>query len=215
MDPIRKLSNWFFSKKVLPYWVILLADAAIVFASAVFTFWISNNTQITYERHIEVFSTAAFYALISWVGAKIFRTYSGVLRYSSFVDLLKLTYANLVSLGLAIGLSLFFKWQGVEVLSALTVMNTLATFLIATLLMWALRIFAKNLFDATNADKQAMPVLIYGAITGGVGLAKNIRSQTPAKFELRGFISHEHRIKDMQLLGVKVYTLDDDIAAII
>ena len=69
MDPIRKLSNWFFSKKVLPYWVILLADAAIVFASAVFTFWISNNTQITYERHIEVFSTAAFYALISWVGA--------------------------------------------------------------------------------------------------------------------------------------------------
>ena len=215
MDPIRKLSNWFFSKKVLPYWVILLADAAIVFASAVFTFWISNNTQITYERHIEVFSTAAFYALISWVGAKIFRTYSGVLRYSSFVDLLKLTYANLVSLGLAIGLSLFFKWQGVEFLSALTVMNTLATFLIATLLMWALRIFAKNLFDATNADKQAMPVLIYGAITGGVGLAKNIRSQTPAKFELRGFISHEHRIKDMQLLGVKVYTLEDDIAAII
>ncbi len=215
MDPIRKLSNWFFSKKVLPYWVILLADAAIVFASAVFTFWIANNTQTTYDRHIEVFLTAAFYALLSWVGARIFRTYSGVLRYSSFVDLLKLTYANLVSMGLAVGCSLLFKWLGVAELSALSILNTFSTFLLATLLMWALRIFAKILFDVTNADKQALPVLIYGAITGGVGLAKNIRSQSPARFELRGFISHEHRIKDMHLLGVKVYTLNDDIAAII
>ena len=215
MDPIRKLSNWFFSKKVLPYWVILLADAAIVFASAVFTFWIANNTQTTYDRHIEVFLTAAFYALLSWVGARIFRTYSGVLRYSSFVDLLKLTYANLVSMGLAVGCSLLFKWLGVAELSALSILNTFSTFLLATLLMWALRIFAKILFDVTNADKQALPVLIYGAITGGVGLAKYIRSQSPARFELRGFISHEHRIKDMHLLGVKVYTLNDDIAAII
>ena len=215
MDPIRKLSNWFFSKKVLPYWVILLADAAIVFASAVFTFWIANNTQTTYDRHIEVFLTAAFYALLSWVGARIFHTYSGVLRYSSFVDLLKLTYANLVSMGLAVGCSLLFKWLGVAELSALSILNTFSTFLLATLLMWALRIFAKILFDVTNADKQALPVLIYGAITGGVGLAKNIRSQSPARFELRGFISHEHRIKDMHLLGVKVYTLNDDIAAII
>ena len=215
MDPIRKLSNWFFSKKVLPYWVILLADAAIVFASAVFTFWIANKTQTTYDRHIEVFLTAVFYALLSWVGARIFRTYSGVLRYSSFVDLLKLTYANLVSMGLAVGCSLLFKWLGVAELSALSILNTFSTFLLATLLMWALRIFAKILFDVTNADKQALPVLIYGAITGGVGLAKNIRSQSPARFELRGFISHEHRIKDMHLLGVKVYTLNDDIAAII
>ena len=215
MDPIKRVSSWFFSKKVLPYWVILLADAAIVFASAIFTFWVSTNSQITFDHHIEVFYTALCYALLSWIGARIFKTYSGVLRYSSFVDLLKLTYANMVSLGLALVVSLICKWQNFEIVSALSAVQTLVTFLIATLLMWALRILVKLLFDITNADSQAERVLIYGAITGGVGLAKNIRSQSPARFELRGFISHEHRIKDMQLLGVKVYTMEDDIAEII
>ena len=215
MDPIKRVSNWFFSKKVLPYWVILLADAAIVFGSAIFTFWIFTNSQITFDHHIEVFSTALLYAVLSWVGARLFKTYSGVLRYSSFVDLLKLTYANIVSLVLAIAAALIFKWQNVELLSAFTITQTLVSFLIATLLMWGLRVLVKILFDINNTNSQAERVLIYGAITGGVGLAKNIRSQSPARFELRGFISHEHRIKDMQLLGVKVYTLDDDIAKII
>ena len=212
---IKRLINWFFSKKVLPYWAILLADAAIVFVSAVFTFWAVNKSRVTYDNRDAVILTAILYAVLSWVGARIFRTYKGVLRYSSFVDLLKLTYANLVSLGLALICSLVFKYSGVGIFSALTPWNTIFVFILATLLMWALRVFAKLVFDASNSDGQAMPVLIYGALTGGVGLAKSIRSQSPVKFELKGFISHEHRIKDMKLLGVNVYTLNDDIAAIV
>ena len=106
MDFIKRITNWYFSKKMLPYWVILLADAAIVFGSAVFTYWIFNHTEITYENHVSVFLTAALFALISWVGASCFRTYHGVLRYSSFVDLLRLVYANAISMALAMGVSL-------------------------------------------------------------------------------------------------------------
>ncbi|MBO4340688.1 MAG: polysaccharide biosynthesis protein [Bacteroidales bacterium] len=211
----KKLVDWYFSKKVLPYWVILIADTTIVFVSCVFTYWITNRTQITYDHRFSVLLTSLLCAALSWVGAKAFKTYSGVLRYSSFVDLLKLIYANTVSMVLSIAVIIVLQWQNVELLSALTVLNVVVAYLIATLLMWAMRILVKLLFDATNASSQAMPVLIYGALTGGVGLAKNIRSQSPARFELRGFISHEHRIKDMQLLGVKVYTLNDDIADII
>ena len=57
--------------------------------------------------------------------------------------------------------------------------------------------------------------MIYGALTGGAGVAKYIRSQKPARFDLRGFITHEKRIKGMQMLGVPVYTLDEDLAAIV
>ena len=212
---IRQASNWYFSRKVLPYWAILLADTAIVFVSAIFTYWIANKSQVTYEHHVAVFTTALLYSLISWIGARVFRTYSGVLRYSSFVDLLKLTYANMLSLALALGVSFLAKWQGWELLSALSPMNTLVTFLIATLLMWGLRIVVKLLFDVTNADAQALRVLIYGALTGGIGLAKYIRTQSPVQFELKGFISHSHKIQNMRLLGAPVYCLDDDIDAII
>ena len=215
MDIIKRITNWYFSKKMLPYWVILLADAAIVFASAVFTYWVIHRTQMTYDNHVAVFLSAAMFAVLSWIGASCFKTYHGVLRYSSFVDLLKLTYANAISMVLAIGATLLFKWLNFELLSAYTIVGILVSFILATMLMWAMRIMVKILFDVTNADSKAQRVLIYGALTGGIGLAKNIRTSYPDRFDIRGFISHEKRIKNMKLLGVKVYNLDDDFAEII
>lgn len=215
MELLRKVSNWYFSKKVLPYWVILIADALVVFVSSVVAYWITNRTQVTFDNRFTVFSTAILYAGISWIGASLFRTYHGVLRYSSFVDLLKLLYANAVSCLIALAMSMVFKWQGIELFSSLSVVNTIVAFFVATMFVWCARILVKLMFDATNTDVRAQRVLIYGALTGGIGLAKNINSQNPKQFELRGFITHEHRIKDMKLLGVNVYTLDDSIAEVI
>ena len=214
-DIFWKFSNWYFSKKVLPYWVILLADSLIVLLSCLFTYWVVNKSQVTFDHHMELLAVSAFYAVISWVGARIFRTYSGVLRYSSFVDLLKVTYANLVNMGLCVGLAVLFKWRNVEVLSALTPLNVMMAFLIATLLMWAFRVLVKLMFDAANASSKSMKTLVYGAMSGGVALAKNVRSQRPVKFDIRCFLSHEKRIKDLKLLGLKVYSIEDDIDDII
>ena len=215
MDLIKKLSSWYFSKKVLPYWMILLMDTILVFISVIFTYWVANRTQVTYSHRIPLVSTALVYALLSWIGAKCFKTYTGILRFSSFVDLLKVLYANLLTMVLAIVLLLAAKWQGWEQLPALSLNGTVVAFALATLLMWGMRILVKLLYDSSIADNKATPVLIYGALTGGIGLAKSIRSQTPQQFELRGFITHEHRIKDMRLMGVDVYTLDDDIVSVI
>ena len=215
MDTIKKLSSWFFSKKVLPYWVILLIDTAIVFASCIFTWWVMNWSHLTLEGFKAALLTSLLFSALSWVGARIFRTYSGVLRYSSFVDLLKLVYANAITLGLSMGALLLMQWQNVTLLSGLTILQTLSAFIIATMLMWGLRLLVKLLFDAFNTDSGALRVLIYGALTGGVGIAKNIRSQSPAQFELCGFISHEARITNMKLLGVRVYAVDDDLVSII
>ena len=214
-DIIRRFSAWYFSKRVLPYWAILLADSFIVFLCCVFTFWITYKTQSFLAHWEAVFYTALMYAAISWIGARVFRTYSGVLRYSSFVDLMKLTYANGLSLVIVLLVSLVLRKLEVSVLVALEPLLTLVVFLFSTLLMWGLRVSVKFLFDSTNTDSQAKRALIYGALTGGVGLAKNIRTQRYPEFDIRGFISHEHRIKHMKLLGVPVYTLDDDLEAII
>ena len=215
MDFIKRITSWYFSKKMLPYWVILLADAAIVFGSAVFTYWIFNHTEITYENHVSVFLTAALFALISWVGASCFRTYHGVLRYSSFVDLLRLVYANAISMALAMGVSLLLWWLDVDILSAFTLSQIVIAFVFATMGMWGMRILVKIIFDVASSDSKAERALIYGALTGGVGLAKNIRTSYPDRFELRGFISHEKRIKNMKLLGLQVYSVEDDFEEII
>lgn len=84
-DLFWRVSNWYFSKKVLPYWVIILVDTAMVFLSCMFAFWVINKSQITFDHHVELLLASAFYAVLSWAGFRIFKTYSGILRYSSFV----------------------------------------------------------------------------------------------------------------------------------
>ena len=214
-DILWRVSNWYFSKKVLPYWVILITDALVVFLSCLFTYWVANKSQATYDHHIELLTAAAFYAVLSWVGARCFRTYSGVLRYSSFVDLLRVVYANSVNLAIAVVCALIFKWQQVDYLDTLTPLHLVMAYILATALMWAMRVLVKLLFDAANASSSALKTMIYGALSGGVGLAKNVRSQRPVKFDIRCFLSHENRIKNLKLLGLKVYNLDDNLEEVI
>ena len=215
MEIIRKATNWYFSKRVLPYWAILLTDAASVFMSVLFVYWVTSNTQVTFDHRHSVVYTALLYAALSWVGARCFRTYSGVLRYSSFVDLMKLVYANLITLALAMGSYFLLSKSGYSLLCALEPLDIVLAIICATVLMWGLRIIVKMLFDIHNTDAQAMRVLIYGALTGGVGVAKSIRNQIPVQFELCGFISHEPKIQNKKLMGVNVYSPDDDLVAII
>ena len=215
MNVFKKLSSWYFSKNVLPYWVVLLADTVIVFASCCFTFWITNNTDIAFESRIALLYSAFFYSFVSWIGIRIFKTYSGVLRYSSFVDLLKLVYANTVSLAISLGCCWLFSYFHVKALSAFSYLDLCVAFALATFVMWIMRVLVKLVFDGVNENAQAQRALIYGAITGGVAVAKAVRSQTPRRFDVVGFISHEHRIKDMKLLGIKVYSEDADMEAVI
>ena len=216
MNPFSRLLSWYFSKASLPYWCIVIVDSAIVFFSGLLTYWIFNKTMEMFTHRFEVLYTMLMYVLISWIGAKLFNTYLGVVRYSSFVDLMKIGYANLVSIVIAVVLSMIFDHYGVDQLSALTQTETVVTFLISTLLMGTLRIVVKTLHDITHTKNEPLTrVLIYGAMSGGIGLAKNIRTQKPSKYELCGFISHDKRASHMTLLGEKVYNVEDDITAVL
>ena len=215
MNIIKKLISWYFSREALPYWCLLLIDTLIVFFSGLFTYWVFEKTLNMFEHRFEVLYTVCFYTMLSWIGARLFSTYSSMVRYSSFVDLLHVAYANALSVVLAIICSYWFEEIGWSGLCGLTQTEIVITFFIAMLLMWAVRIVVKSLHDSIQNDGDTLRVLIYGAMTSGVGLAKNIRSQKPARFCLCGFISNNKRAKHMTLLGEKIYHVDDDIASVI
>jgi len=210
MNPLRRVLSWYFSKDSLPYWCLLLTDCIIVFLSAVFTFWAFEKTQMLFEHRFDVLLTALVYALLSCIGARAFSTYSGVVRFSSFVDLMQVGYANLLNLLLALVLSIVLQSNDLVHVAALNQTETVVTFVIATLAMWGIRVVVKTLYDIALNDNRTLRVLIYGALSGGVGLAKNIRTQRPARFTLCGFISHDKRAKHMQLMGKRVYNLEED-----
>ena len=214
-NPFDKILNWYFTKNSLPYWCIFLIDCAIVMFSGAVTFWIFHDMQTLYENTFQVLNTVIIFALLSIPGFRLFHTYSGFMRYSSFVDLMRVVYGNLVSLGLVL-----IADYGMDMLPGdwFVHFNTTSIFLcyiIATLLMWALRVFVKTLYDVAFSNTRAVRVLIYGAMQGGVGLAKNIQSQRPRKFLVKGFITHYKNTKHQQIMGERVYSVDEDLAKII
>ena len=215
MNMLNKLLCWYFSKKLLPYWCLFLIDSVIVLMSGLFTYWIFNRAIGMFTHRVEVLCTILLYVAIGCISARLFRTYAGVVRYSSFVDLMKVAYANGLSMIVALVVSLLLENLDVKAFAALNQTETAITFVIAMLMMWGIRIVVKSLNDAVKAENNSMRVLIYGALTGGIGVAKNIWSQNPVRFKLCGFISHDSQAKHMMLMGENVYNVSDDIASII
>ena len=216
INSIIKILDWAFSKKSLPYWCLILVDCISILLSCLFTYWVLNRTLDIFEHRFAVLYTSLLYAAIYLIGARCFHTYLGVVRYSSFVDLLRAFYANALSLVIALIVSLICEHYRLEAFCGLSQTEIIIAFIISTLLMLAERVVVKSLYDSVREGSQPLTrVLVYGAMTGGIGVAKNIRSQNPAKFLLCGFISHDSRAKNMMLLGKKVYNVDDDLASII
>ena len=215
MNPIQKIIQWYFSKSALPYWCLLLTDCVVVFLMMLLSYWLFNRTGEMFDNRFDVFYTASLYAVLSVIGAKVFRTYSGVVRYSSFVDLLKVAYASALNTVIALGVSWLLEAYDVTELTAFIRSVIVVGYVMATVVMWGVRVIVKTLYDVSFQDKRMMRVLIYGALSGGVGLAKAIRTQRPVRFKLCGFISHDKRAKHMQLLGKDVYNVSDDLRTII
>lgn len=216
VNRIGYILKWYFNKSALPFWCLLLVDCTIVLFSSIFTNWAFNYKFCYPTSYHKMIYTCLMYISFSLVSAKIFKTYLCVARYSSFVDLLQVAYANIFSIILAVLTTQMFKHYDIDEISVIAPIEIVITFIFATLFMWAVRVVVKTLNDLSNsADSSLTRVLIYGAMSGGIGLAKNIRSQKPAKFKVCGFISHIKHAKHMTLLGESVYNADDDISGIL
>ena len=214
MGFINRLFNWYFTKNSLPYWVIFLLDCGILMVSGMMVYWVFNRIGLI-EDFWKVLNTLILYILLSLVGFRLFHTYTGIMRYSSFVDLVRVIYSNGISLILVLLADYFTDYLPGAHFVHFTTTQICLIYFMATLLMWLTRVMAKTIYDVTTSDKRALRVLIYGAMSGGVGLAKNINTVRPKRFILKGFISHNPKLKHTTLMGEKVYNLSDDLKSVI
>ena len=210
-----KILNWYFTKNSLPYWCIFLIDCAIIMFSGFLTYWLFNNVEILLTNLLQVVNTLGCFVLLSIPGFRLFHTYSGFMRYSSFIDLMRVVYGNVVSLVLVLLAQYGMDYLPGHLFAHFNTTSIFLIYLFSTMLMWALRIFVKTLYDVALSNTRAMRILIYGTMQGGVGLAKNIQSQRPRRFVVKGFISHSKKTKHQEIMGEKVWSVDDDLAQVI
>ena len=208
MKFFNRLSNWYFSRKSLPYWCIFWIDCAVIFISYLFIYQQINSGAKALGILGQLSMLFAIFTLFHAIGFRIFHTYDGILRYSSFIDLQRVFYA--VTFGAVLSaitknmlLSTHF-FPGVEI----EYRNIVLGALISTLVLWAIRVIAKTIFDVSLSDYNIKHAFIYGVKEGGIGLAKQIKNSKPMKFKLMGFISDDTKIKHHHLMGTKMYAPD-------
>ena len=211
MKVFDKLLNWYLSRNALPYWVILAIDIVICYLSGIFVFWLYYHGAVSPQHIVLLSKTIFMYMIFNLIGFRIFRTYSGIIRYSSFVDLQRVVLAMLLSLIVAEAMHyVVYRWDLEFV--RLQGRQIAAMYLVATIGMMAFRILTKSIYEVLFTTDKGIRTFIYGVKDGGVGLAKSIRSNVPRKFLLKGFIAHDPDIKGRILMGEKIYLVDDNLA---
>lgn len=140
------------------------------------------------------------------VSFRIFHTYDGVIRYSSFYDLLKVSEAALVAVALVFVLMLVVHLAGLPEL--FDVKDVLLMAVVVVLCMWSVRIWVKTLYEKYSHPANRMRTFIFG-IKEGVALAKNINTDGSQQFEVAGFVSEKADMERRRLMGLKVYNFND------
>lgn len=211
----NKLINWYFSKNSLPYWCIFAMDCLIVFLSYMFVYTKMNSGEVALNVLWQLVTFNCIFVLFHAIGFKIFHTYDGILRYSSFVDLQRVGYAVLTGAVLSyvahFGMMQIPYFRSVYVGGA----DIMLASLLSTLLLWAVRVLVKTVYDVSIDKLNARATLIYGVTKGGMGLAKQVRNDKTLKMSLAGFVSDEEHVKHRVLMGLSVYPLDSNLKNVI
>lgn len=207
---LSKLINWYFSKRTLPLWCIFIMDCVIVLFSDLVVYALMNGVNYTAQHFGHVLWASLFYLIFYIIGFRIFHTYSGVIRYSSFVDLQRVGFAMMS--GLAMIAFMKYVCNSDAWLYPFRMRDLMVSALMATVIMWAMRVVVKVMYDTTFRIFRSTPVFIYGTKDGGVGLAKSIRSNTMKEYDLAGFISDGQDMPGHLLMGVRVYANGKNIA---
>ena len=146
------------------------------------------------------------------VGFRLFHTYSGIIRYSSFVDLQKVGFAVLFGLICVVVFQTLTDFS--PYLMYIRKRDLILSALLAMSLMWMMRVFVKFFYVSTFRVAKAERAFIYGVKQGGVSLAKSVQNQDPARFVLAGFVSDMTEMGHRYLMGVKVYPNDEELVAV-
>ena len=211
---LKNLAGWYFSSKTLPYWCVLMIDSVIIMLSGILGMYVDFGGSYL-AGHFWSCSLGLLITLIPMlVFFKLFHTYSGIIRYSSFVDLQRVAIANVCGILTAYLLGIILSmipWFAANVCFPQFI-GAFVLFCSATLLMWFERVLVKRIFDTFNIDA-AIPVAIYGTKAGGVSIAKSLNSIREKKYNLKLFISDGKEMKNTYLMGKKVYLNGEGIGA--
>ena len=209
MNSFKKLANWYFSRAALPYWSILILDCMFVVFAGLLAYAVHHGSVQTLDVLGSLAITMCVFLVAFLISFKIFHTYNGVIRYSSFSDLLRIGSAVVLAVILGSAFLLLFGDRSWLVTFGFADIILMGLFVVA--FMWTMRVWVKTIYEQSSRNPNSQKAYIFGIKAGGVALAKNIRSAEDSPFVLSGFVTSEPDMEHRILMGVKVHSFDMDL----
>ena len=216
MKVFGKFFNWYFGRGALPYWCIMIFDLMVCFLSGVFIVWLRHPASDVLAAWPQLMHTFGIFAILNFISFRVFHTYSGILRYSQFVDLMRVTNACVLSMLLAFIFSLGalnFGWD--DFFFIFTGRKIITLYLGNILAMCIPRVLVKLIFDNALVSSSAMNTLVYGTRAGAVAITNNVRDAKPVQFLIKGYVGDEFEHYNERLMGKKVYSVHEDLIPVI
>lgn len=207
---MKKFVRRYLSANVLPIWMILAMDVVMIGLSLLLAYALRYDFSSRVLDSATMWRTMGLTMVVSLVFFKMFRTYSSVLRLSSFVDIARIFVALFVSYT-AVALACMVAPLVTDIRLA-PVNVILMAFIINFALMASSRVIVKMMFETIKAGGSSQTnIFIYGAKEAGVNIAKSLRVSMRERYRLRGFIADEPDLYDKLIMGVRVFPNDENL----
>lgn len=207
-------SHWI-NISYLPRWGVLLLDIFIIIVSFIISVVIGNNLwgYSFPELLIPIWTQTILIIVSQSIFFWAFHTYSGILRYSTFVDTIKIILAVVINGIFLLIVNLVCK-QLVEGALFLTTSIIIYVF-VATCFLFIWRIIIKTVFEyISHHNANVKKVLIFGTKSAGLSIAKMLQSNLESAYRPVGFIENIPEHFHHNLLGLNIYPLDKDLISL-
>ncbi|XDU95702.1 SDR family NAD(P)-dependent oxidoreductase [Flavobacterium sp. WC2409] len=190
----------------LPRWIIVMMDFVVLMISFFFTYLIFRGTGLDYiiTPHSVVFISSLFGVNIFFFW--LFRTYSGIIRHSSYIDAVKLLFSQIAVLIVFLVLNFAF-----EVLFGQKAFLNTALFINMVLSFCGLflyRVIVKQTFEryfSETSDVNLSRTIIYGTDANAISVAKALKLETPARFKIVGFVDKNNQNSSKRMLDLPIF----------
>ena len=202
----KNITEWYFTKKAVPYWCVLFLDCFLVLLNGYISLYLTRefafHSDVLFKSNTwGILITVLIYA----ISFKIFHTYHGIVRYSTFHDLANISSATTSAAIVSYGFSRLLRNIHVTVVALPNFYGQFIILVGVTLAMFIIRVIVKFMFELSRTDARTTNIFIYGVLEGGVSLAKSLFNQDVNKYTLKGFVSPNGDFVGQRLLGVRVY----------
>lgn len=216
MKVFGKFFNWYFGRGALPYWCIMIFDLMVCFLSGVFIVWLRHPASDVLAAWPQLMHTLGLFAVLNFISFRVFHTYSGILRYSQFIDLMRVTNACVLSMLLAFVFSLCALNCGWDDFFFIFTGRKIITMYLGNILAMCIpRVLVKLIFDNALVSSSAMNALVYGTRAGAIAITNNVRDEKPVHFLIKGYVGDDREHYNERLMGKKIYSVHEDLIPVI